>query len=234
MDGLLMDGFWHTGLGILIATVAKTLALVVPLLLSVAYLTFAERKVLAAIQLRKGPNVVGPFGLRPADRRRGEGADEGDDRPLRRQSRAVPDRADPDLPALAVIAWAVIPVADGWAYRQHQRRHDVSVRDQLAGCLRHHHRRLGKQFEVRLPGRDALSAAQMVSYEVSMGFVIICVLLCVGSLNLNDVVLAQANNWAGGWFLGWFWLPLLPMFVDLLHLDPGGDQPAAVRPAGRR
>ena len=80
------------------------------------------------------------------------------------------------------------------------------------------------------------SAAQMVSYEVSIGFVIITVLLCVGSLNLTDIVLAQRDGIGTrlglpNSFLDWHWLPLFPMFVDLLHLGAGRDQPPALRPA---
>jgi hypothetical protein len=175
--------------GIVILTVIEALALLVPLLIGVAYLTYAERKVLAAMQLRKGPNVVGPFGLLQPF---------ADAIKMMMKETIIPSGANrvlflmaPMLTfGLAMIAWAVIPVNDGWAIA------NINVGMLylfaiLARRLRHHHRRLGEQFEIRLPRRAAQSAAQMVSYEVSMGFVMVTVLLCAGSLNLNDIVLAQ-------------------------------------------
>jgi NADH-quinone oxidoreductase subunit H len=207
----MMESFWQTGLGLLIITVGKSLALIVPLLIGVAYLTLAERKVLAAMQIRKGPNVVGPFGLwQPF----------ADAIKMLMKETVIPSGANRGLfllaPiitfGLAVIAWAVIPVADGWAIA------DINVGVLYLFAISS----LGV-YGVIVAGwasnskyafMGALrSAAQMVSYEVSMGFVLVSVLLCAGSLNLNDVVHAQAENWAGGWFTGWFWLPLFPMFI---------------------
>ena len=137
---------------------AEALALLVPLLIGVAYLTYAERKVLAAMQMRRGPNVVGPFGLLQPF---------ADALKMIMKETIIPSGANralfllaPMLTfGLAMIAWAVIPVNDGLGDRQHQRRRAVSVRDQLAGRLRHHHRRLGEQFEIRLPRRLAQRGA---------------------------------------------------------------------------
>lgn len=198
-----METFFATPLGVLILTVLKALALLVPLLIGVAYLTYAERKVLAAMQLRRGPNVVGPFGLfQPF----------ADAIKMIMKETVFPAGANPGLfvlaPmltfALAMIAWAVIPVDAGWANA------DINVGILYLFAISS----LGV-YGVIIAGwasnskyafLGALrSAAQMVSYEVSMGFVIVSVLLCVGSLNLTAVVEAQ-RNW-------WFFIPLFPMFV---------------------
>jgi NADH-quinone oxidoreductase subunit H len=198
-----MDFFFNHPLGILILTVVKALALLVPLLIGVAYLTYAERKVLAAMQLRKGPNVVGPFGLfQPF----------ADAIKMLMKETIVPTGANrllflfaPMLTfMLAMLAWAVIPVNDGWAIA------DINVGILYLFAISS----LGV-YGVIIAGwasnskyafLGALrSAAQMVSYEVSMGFVIVTVLLCVGSLNLTEIVRAQQNVW--------FVIPLFPMFV---------------------
>jgi len=196
--------FFDTELGRVILTFLEALALLVPLLVMVAYLTYAERKVLAAMQLRKGPNVVGPFGLfQPF----------ADAIKMIMKETIIPAGSNrllflmaPMLTfALAMIAWAVIPVADinvgvlylfaisslgvygiiiaGWA---------SNSKYAFLGALR--------------------SAAQMVSYEVSMGFVMVSVLLCVGSLNLTDVVQGQNHYWFG-FIPAWYAIPLFPMFI---------------------
>lgn len=198
-----MGFFFENPLGILILTVAKALALLVPLLVGVAYLTYAERKVLAAMQLRKGPNVVGPLGLfQPF----------ADAIKMLMKETIVPTGASrvlfllaPMLTfMLAMLAWAVIPVNDGWAIA------DINVGILYLFAISS----LGV-YGVIIAGwasnskyafLGALrSAAQMVSYEVSMGFVIVTVLLCVGSLNLTEIVRAQSTIW--------FAIPLFPMFV---------------------
>ena len=195
--------FVKTPFGILVLTVAKALALLVPLLIAVAYLTYAERKVLGAMQLRRGPNVVGPFGLfQPF----------ADAIKMFMKETIVPTGANrilflmaPMLTfALAMIAWAVIPVNDGWAIA------DINVgilylfavsSMGVYGIII-----AGWASNSKYPFMGALrSAAQMVSYEVSMGFVIVTVLLCVGSLNLNAIVKAQETVW--------FVIPLFPMAV---------------------
>ncbi len=198
-----MDVFLATPLGGLILTIVKALLLLVPLLIGVAYLTYAERKVLAAMQLRKGPNVVGPFGLfQPF----------ADALKMITKETILPAGANRGLfllaPmltfSLAMIAWAVIPVSAGWANA------DINVGVLYLFAISS----LGV-YGVIIAGwasnskyafLGALrSAAQMVSYEVSMGFVIVTVLLCVGSLNITAVVEAQ-RHW-------WFCVPLFPMFV---------------------
>ena len=198
-----MNGFFHTDFGILVLTLLKTLALIVPLLIGVAYLTFAERKVMAAMQMRKGPNVVGPFGLwQPF----------ADALKMLFKETVIPTGADrllfllaPMLTfGLAVVAWAVIPVNNHWAIANI----NVGVLYLFAisslsvyGIII-----AGWASNSKYAFLGALrSAAQMISYEVSIGFVIVTVLLCVGSLNLNDIVLAQRTIW--------FAIPLFPMFI---------------------
>jgi NADH-quinone oxidoreductase subunit H len=183
--------------------VAQIVAIVVPLLLAVAYLTYAERKVIAAMQMRLGPNVVGPFGLlQPI----------ADGVKLLAKETVLPSGANrvvfvaaPMLTfVLSLVAWAVIPFGPG-----------IVLADINVGVLYLFAISSLGVYGIIMAGwasnskyafLGALrSAAQMVSYEVSIGFVIITVLLCVGSLNLSDVVEAQRNLW--------FCVPLLPMFV---------------------
>jgi NADH-quinone oxidoreductase subunit H len=191
------------GLVTLIAAVGHILAILVPLLIGVAMLTWAERRVLAAMQLRKGPNVVGPFGmLQPF----------ADAIKMLMKETIIPAGASPALFVmapmitfiLAMVAWAVVPVNEGWAVA------DINVGILYLFAISS----LGV-YGIIIAGwasnskyafLGALrSAAQMVSYEVSMGFVIVTVLLCVGSLNLTEIVRAQQNLW--------FVIPLFPMFV---------------------
>ena len=198
-----MAGFLQTPIGILILTVIEALVLLVPLLIGVAYLTYAERKVLAAIQLRKGPNVVGPFGLLQPF---------ADAIKMLFKETIIPTGANrilfllaPMLTfALAMIAWAVVPVNDGWAIADI----NVGVLYLFAvsslgvyGIII-----AGWASNSKYPFLGAMrSAAQMVSYEVSMGFIIVTVLVCAGSLRLNDIVTAQTHLW--------YCVPLFPMFV---------------------
>ncbi len=198
-----MAEFWSGYLFPTIIIVLQIVAIIVPLLGAVAYLTYAERKVIAAMQLRKGPNVVGPFGLlQPI----------ADGVKLLFKETILPSGANrvvfvaaPMLTfILALVAWAVIPFSEG-----------VVLADINVGILYlfaisslgvYGVIMAGWASNSKYPFLGALrSAAQMVSYEVSMGFVIITVLLCVGSLNLQDIVLAQKTVW--------FCVPLLPMFV---------------------
>jgi NADH-quinone oxidoreductase subunit H len=193
----------QTPVGHVVLVVLETLALLVPLLIGVAYLTYAERKVLAAMQLRKGPNVVGVFGL---------GQPFADALKMLMKETIIPSGSNPLLflmaPMLtfmlAMIAWAVIPLNDGWAIA------DINVGVLYLFAISS----LGV-YGVIIAGwasnskyafLGALrSAAQMVSYEVSMGFVIVTVLLVAGSLNLTDIVRAQQTVW--------FCVPLFPMFI---------------------
>jgi len=198
-----ITAFLATPLGILVLTVVKALAILAPLLLGVAYLTYAERKVLAAMQLRRGPNVVGPFGLfQPF----------ADAIKMVMKETVIPTGANrvlflmaPMLTfSLAMIAWAVVPVNDGWAIA------DINVGLLYLFAISS----LGV-YGIVIAGwasnskyafLGALrSAAQMVSYEISMGFVLVSVVLCVGSLNLSAIVRAQQHLW--------FCIPLFPMFV---------------------
>jgi NADH-quinone oxidoreductase subunit H len=205
------DFFHNTNIGIVILTFIEALALLVPLLIGVAYLTYAERKVLAAMQLRKGPNVVGAFGLLQPF---------ADALKMLMKETIIPSGSNrllflmaPMLTfALAMVAWAVIPLSDGWAIA------DINVGILYLFAISS----LGV-YGIIIAGwasnskyafLGALrSAAQMVSYEVSMGFVMVSVLLCVGSLNLTDIVHAQAGSSVLPGFLHWYWLPLFPMFI---------------------
>ena len=198
-----MNDFLATPLGIFALTVAQALALLVPVLISVAFLTLAERKVLAAMQMRRGPNVVGPFGLLQPF---------ADAIKMLMKETIIPSGASRKLfiaaPmltfTLAMLAWAVIPVNDGWAIA------DINVGILYLFAISS----LGV-YGIIIAGWASNSkyaflgalraAAQMVSYEVSIGFVIVTVLLCVGSLNLTEIVRAQTNLW--------FVIPLFPMFV---------------------
>jgi NADH-quinone oxidoreductase subunit H len=198
-----INALLQTPIGHVVLVVLQALALLVPLLIGVAYLTYAERKVLAAMQLRKGPNVVGPFGLwQPF----------ADALKMLMKETIIPSGSNPLLflmaPmltfSLAMMAWAVIPVNDGWAIS------DINVGVLYLFAISS----LGV-YGVIISGwasnskyafLGALrSAAQMVSYEVSMGFVIVTVLLVAGSLNLSDIVRAQRTVW--------FCIPLFPMFI---------------------
>ncbi|MFQ5773221.1 MAG: NADH-quinone oxidoreductase subunit NuoH [Kiloniellaceae bacterium] len=198
-----MVDIWNVYAWPTVVIVAQIVAIMVPLLLSVAYLTYAERKVIAAMQLRKGPNVVGPFGLlQPI----------ADAVKLLFKETILPAGANrvvfvaaPMLTfILSLIGWAVIPFGEGIVLS------DINVGILylfaisslgVYGVIM-----AGWASNSKYPFLGALrSAAQMVSYEVSMGFVIITVLVCVGSLRLSDIVLAQKGLW--------FAVPLLPMFV---------------------
>jgi NADH-quinone oxidoreductase subunit H len=199
--------FTTTDLGTLILTVAETLAVLVPVLICMAYATYFERKALGAFQLRRGPNRVGPFGLwQPF----------ADAVKVFTKETIIPAGASRSLflmaPMLtfilACLAWAVIPVNDGWA----PANINVGILYLFAisslgvyGVII-----AGWASNSKYAFLGAMrSAAQMVSYEVSIGFVLVTVMLCVGSLNLNDIVRAQANHWFA--FTG-----LFPMFVVFL------------------
>ncbi|WP_089175220.1 NADH-quinone oxidoreductase subunit NuoH [Bosea sp. AS-1] len=196
----------------------KSLLLLVCLLVFIAYILLADRKVWAAVQLRRGPNVVGPWGLFQSF---------ADLIKFALKEPIIPAGANKGIFLLAPFiscllalgAWAVIPVAEGWAIADI----NVGILYVLAisslgvyGIIM-----AGWASNSKYPFMSALrSAAQMVSYEVSIGFVIITVLLCVGSLNLSAVVEAQQNRglahalgvpWLS--ILNWYFIPLFPMFV---------------------
>ena len=198
---VLWDGYAWPG----IIIVAQIVAIIVPLLLSVAYLTYAERKVIAAMQLRKGPNVVGPFGLlQPI----------ADGFKLFFKETILPAGANrvvflaaPMLTfILALIGWAVIPFDEGKNWVVADINVGILYLFAISSLGVYGVIMAGWASNSKYPFLSALrSAAQMVSYEISMGFVIVTVVLCVGSLNLTDIVLAQQGLW--------FAVPLLPMFV---------------------
>ncbi|MBX9760346.1 MAG: NADH-quinone oxidoreductase subunit NuoH [Beijerinckiaceae bacterium] len=186
----------------------KSLLLIAALLLYIAYILYADRKIWAAVQLRRGPNVVGPWGLFQSF---------ADMLKFVFKEPVIPDGANKGvfllapfvMGTLALAAWAVIPLADGWAIADINvgilyifAVSSLGVYGVIMG---------GWASNSKYPFLSALrSAAQMVSYEVSIGFVIITVLLVAGSLNLSEIVRAQ-DTAAGA--LGWYWLPLFPMFV---------------------
>ena len=188
--------------------IIKSFATLAILLVFVAYILYADRKIWAAVQLRRGPNVVGPWGLFQSF---------ADLLKFILKEPIIPAGANKGvfllapfvMGMLALAAWAVIPVADGWAVANLNvgtlyifAISSLSVYGVIMG---------GWASNSKYPFLSALrSAAQMVSYEVSIGFVIVTVLLCAGSLNLSDIVKAQDTHWG---ILGWYWLPLFPMFV---------------------
>jgi len=205
---LIGDWLHSTALGTFVRYVLESLLLLVCLLLSTAALIYGERKVWGAIHLRRGPNVVGPWGvLQPF----------ADFLKFILKEPIIPAGANKGVflmapligVVLSIAAWAVIPVNEGWVVG------DINVGILylfavsslgVYGIIM-----AGWASNSKYPFLAALrSAAQMVSYEVSIGFVIVTVLLCAGSLNLSDIVRAQDTRFG---FLGWYWLPLFPMFV---------------------
>ncbi|WP_342236597.1 NADH-quinone oxidoreductase subunit NuoH [Inquilinus sp. OTU3971] len=195
--------FWSGYAWPTVLVVLQIIAIILPLIIAVAYLTYAERKVMAAMQLRQGPMVVGPFGLlQPI----------ADGLKLLSKETIIPSGANRMLFILApmitfflsLVAWAVIPFDDGWVLA------DINVGVLYLFAISS----LGV-YGIIIAGWSSnskyaflgglRSAAQMVSYEVSIGFVMITVLLCVGSLNISDIVKAQQTIW--------FAIPLFPMFV---------------------
>src|SRR3954466_6218837 len=199
---------WTVYLWPLIIIVAESLLLLVVLLVAIAYVLLADRKIWAAVQIRRGPNVVGPWGL----------------------FQSFADLLkfvfkEPVIPAgsnkgvfllaplvtctLALAAWAVIPVNAGWLIA------NINVGIlyifAISSLMVYGIIMAGWASNSKYAFLAAIrSAAQMVSYEVSIGFVIITVLLCVGSLNMTAIVEAQNTRYG---VLGWYWLPLFPMFV---------------------
>ena len=194
----------------------QSVALIVALLILVAYLILMDRKVWAAVQMRRGPNVVGPWGLFQSF---------ADLIKFALKEQIIPDGANKGIfiiaplvtSVLAIAAWAVVPLADGWAIA------DINVGILYLFALSS----LGVYGVImggwasnsKYPFLSALrSAAQMVSYEVSIGFVIITVLLCAGSLNLSAIVMSQSTGLGTmlglpSSFLDWYFIPLFPMFI---------------------
>jgi NADH-quinone oxidoreductase subunit H len=196
--------------------IAESLLLLVTLLIFVAYILYADRKIWAAVQLRRGPNAVGPWGLLQSF---------ADLLKFVFKEPIIPSGANKGVFILAPLvtatltlsAWAVVPLDAGWVIA------DINVGILylfaisslgVYGIIMS-----GWASNSKYPFLAALrSAAQMVSYEVSIGFVIITVLLCVGSLNLTDIVVAQEDGLGTrlglpNSLLDWHWLPLFPMFI---------------------
>lgn len=209
---------WTGYLFPLLIIAVKSVVLLVALLLIIAFLLLADRKIWAAVMLRRGPNVVGAFGLLQSF---------ADFIKFVIKEPVIPDGADKTIfllaplmtTVLALSAWAVVPVADGWAVSNINvgilylfAISSLGVYGIIMG---------GWASNSKYPFLGSLrSAAQMVSYEVSIGFVIVTVLLCAGSLNLNEIVNAQKTHGLATllgipWLsvLNWYWLPLFPMLI---------------------
>ena len=213
-----MAEFWTCTLWPLIIMVAESLLLLVVLLIAIAYILLADRKIWAAVQIRRGPNVVGPWGLFQSF---------ADLLKFVLKEPIIPAGANKGVfllaplvsCVLALAAWAVIPTNLGWVIA------DINVGVlfifaisslSIYGIIM-----AGWSSNSKYPFLAALrSAAQMVSYEVSIGFVIITVLLCAGTLNLSGVVEAQNTRGLASLIglpqltiLNWYVWPLFPMFV---------------------
>src|SRR5689334_8357760 len=201
------DFFWSYVWPVVII-VAQSVLMLVVLLIAIAYVLLADRKIWAAVQIRRGPNVVGPWGLLQSF---------ADLLKFVLKEPTIPAGANKGVfllaplvtCALALAAWAVIPVSAGWLIA------DINVGVlfifAISSLMVYGVIMAGWASNSKYPFLAALrSAAQMVSYEVSIGFVFITVLLVAGSLNLSAIVEAQIGRYG---LLNWFWLPLFPMFV---------------------
>lgn len=203
-----MAEFFSSGLGIAIIIIAQVLAIIAFVMISLLFLVYGDRKIWAAVQMRKGPNVVGAFGLLQSV---------ADALKYVVKEIVIPAGADkavfmlaPMISfVLALIAWAVIPFADGWVLS------DINVAIlyvfaisslEVYGVIMG-----GWASNSKYPFLGSLrSAAQMISYEVSIGLIIVGVILTTGSLNFGDIVRAQDGAYG---FFSWYWLPHLPMVV---------------------
>ena len=203
-----MAEFFTSYIWPLIIMVAQSLLLLVLLLVGVAYILLADRKIWAAVQIRRGPNVVGPFGLLQSF---------ADLLKFVFKEPVIPSGSNKGVfllaplvtCTLALAAWAVIPVNAGWMIA------DINVGVlyifAISSLMIYGIIMAGWASNSKYAFLSAIrSAAQMVSYEVSIGFVIITVLLCAGSLKLSEIVAAQDSRFG---MFGWYWLWLLPMFV---------------------
>ncbi len=201
----MVEFFTTTNLGILLLVVGQCLLVLVPLLVALAFLMYADRKIWAAVQMRKGPNIVGVFGLLQSF---------ADFIKYIVKEIVVPAGADkfvfflaPMISiVMAFIAWAVIPFNDGWVVA------DINVAIlyvfavsslEVYGVIMG-----GWASNSKYPFLGSLrSAAQMISYEVSIGLIIIGIIISTGSMNFSDIVAAQD----GYGVLSWYWLPHFPM-----------------------
>ncbi|WP_377506711.1 NADH-quinone oxidoreductase subunit NuoH [Octadecabacter sp. R77987] len=202
----MVEFFTTTNLGIVLLIIGQCLLVLVPLLVALAFLMYADRKVWAAVQMRKGPNVVGVFGLLQSF---------ADFLKYIVKEIVVPAGADkfvfflaPMITfVMAVIAWVVIPWNDGWVIA------DLNVAIlyvmavsslEVYGVIMG-----GWASNSKYPFLGSLrSAAQMISYEVSLGLIIIGIIISTGSLNFGDIVAAQDGSYG---IFSWYWLPHFPM-----------------------
>jgi len=201
-----MAEFLSTPLGILVTVMAQVLLVIGFVMISLLFLVYGDRKIWAAVQMRRGPNVVGPWGMLQTV------ADA-----LKYIVKEIVIPAGADRPVfilapltsfvLAMIAWAVIPFSDTWVLA------DLNVAIlyvfaisslEVYGVIMG-----GWASNSKYPFLGSLrSAAQMISYEVSLGLIIIGVILTTGSMNFGDIVRAQDGGWG---FFSWYWLPHFPM-----------------------
>ena len=204
----MVEFFTQTTLGIFLLILGECLLVVVLILVALAFLMYADRKIWAAVQMRKGPNVVGPFGLLQSF---------ADFIKYIVKEIVIPAGADRPVYFLApmltfmlpIMAWVAIPFNNGWVIS------DINVAVlyifavsslEVYGVIMG-----GWASNSKYPFLGSLrSAAQMISYEVSLGLIIIGVIITTGSLNFGDIVQAQSGSYG---FLNWYWLPHLPMVV---------------------
>lgn len=203
-----MADFLDTGLGITVLILAQSLLVIAFVMISLLFLVYGDRKVWAAVQMRRGPNVVGPWGLLQSV------ADA-----LKYVVKEVVIPAGVDRPVyflapmlsfvLAVLAWSVIPFNDGWVLADI----NVAILFVLAiASLEVYGVIMGgwaSNSKYAFLG-SLRSAAQMISYEVSLGLIIIGVIISTGSMNFGAIVAAQQGDWG---LFNWYWLPHLPMVV---------------------
>ncbi len=198
--------FFQTGLGTAILLIAQSLLIVAFVMISLLFLVYGDRKIWAAVQMRKGPNVVGPFGLLQSV---------ADALKYVVKEIVVPAGSDravfflaPMLSfVLAILAWAVLPFHPGWVLA------DINVAILFvfaASSLEVYGVIMGGwASNSKYPFLGSLrSAAQMISYEVSLGLIIIGIIISTGSMNFSSIVAAQDTGYG---LFGWYWLPHLPM-----------------------
>jgi NADH-quinone oxidoreductase subunit H len=201
-------GFFDSTLGIVTLIAAQSLLVVGFVMISLLFLVYGDRKIWAAVQMRRGPNVVGPWGLLQTI------ADA-----LKYVVKEVVIPAGVDRPVyflapmlsfvLAVLAWAVIPFNDGWVLS------DINVAIlfvfAVAGLEVYGVIMGGWASNSKYAFLGSLrSAAQMISYEVSLGLIIVGIIIATGSMNFSAIVAAQNTGWG---MFGWYWLPHFPMVV---------------------
>ncbi len=201
-------GFFETGLGTAVLLIAQSLLIVAFVMISLLFLVYGDRKIWAAVQMRRGPNVVGPFGLLQSV------ADA-----LKYVVKEIVVPAGVDRPVfflapllsfvLAILAWAVVPFSPGWVLA------DINVAILFvfaASSLEVYGVIMGgwaSNSKYAFLG-SLRSAAQMISYEVSLGLIIIGIIISTGSLSFGAIVEAQKTSYG---LFGWYWLPHLPMVV---------------------